>query len=111
MALGAVLFFCSGFAALLYQVVWQRLLAIFSGADLASITIIVAAFMAGLGCGSLAGGRIADQLTRRKAVIAFAMAELAVGLFGVASAFLYYDVLYLRFAPAAAGSPLVPLIL
>jgi spermidine synthase len=26
-------FFASGFAALLYQIVWQRMLGIFSGAD------------------------------------------------------------------------------
>jgi hypothetical protein len=36
-------FFTSGFAALLYQVIWQRMLAIFSGADVYSATIIVAA--------------------------------------------------------------------
>ena len=47
LAIGALLFFVSGFAALQYQVVWQRLLGIFSGADIQSATIIVAAFMAG----------------------------------------------------------------
>ena len=31
-------FFASGFAALLYQVVWQRMLALFSGADVFSVT-------------------------------------------------------------------------
>ena len=59
------LFFVSGFAALLYQVIWQRLLVIFLGADIYSITIIVGAFMAGLGIGNLAGGHIADRLTVR----------------------------------------------
>ena len=41
--LSAGIFFTSGVAALLYQVIWQRLLALFSGADLYSVTIIVAA--------------------------------------------------------------------
>lgn len=45
--LALVVFCASGFAALLYQVIWQRLLAIFSGADVYSATIIVAAFMGG----------------------------------------------------------------
>ena len=54
-------FFASGFAALLYQVIWQRLLAIFSGADIYSATVIVAAFMGGLGVGHLAGGHVADR--------------------------------------------------
>src|SRR5438876_3899862 len=57
------IFFTSGFAALVYQVVWQRMLVIFSGADVHSATIVVAAFMAGLGCGSV--GR-----TRRRPRIA-----------------------------------------
>ena len=43
--LSATAFFASGFAALLYQVIWQRLLVLFSGADLYSVTIIVASFM------------------------------------------------------------------
>ena len=47
------IFFTSGFAALVYQVVWQRMLVLFSGADVHSATIVVAAFMAGLGCGSV----------------------------------------------------------
>jgi hypothetical protein len=32
-------FFLSGFAALLYQIVWQRMLGIFSGADVQSATM------------------------------------------------------------------------
>src|SRR5262245_23536969 len=95
-ALPYVLFFGSGFAALVYQVVWQRLLVIFSGSDIQSTTIIVAAFMAGLGCGSVGGGRIADRLSASAGLMAFAAAELAIAGFGVVSASLYYDVLYQR---------------
>jgi spermidine synthase len=46
-----IVFFVSGFAALLYQVIWQRLLVFFSGADVYSVTLIVTTFMAGLGLG------------------------------------------------------------
>ncbi len=100
------IFFTSGFAALLYQVIWQRLLVIFSGVDVHSVTIIVAAFMAGLGSGSLAGGRIADRSSARASVWMFAGAELMVGLFAVISKWLYYDVLYGRF-PQLAGAPAI----
>ena len=89
-------FFTSGFAALLYQVIWQRMLAIFSGADVYSATIIVSAFMAGLGIGSLAGGHVADRVSERTSLVLFGLAELAVAAFGVLSARLYYDVLYAR---------------
>ncbi len=89
-------FFASGFAALLYQVIWQRMLAIFSGADVYSATIIVSAFMAGLGIGSLAGGHVADRISERTSLVLFGIAELAVAAFGILSTPLYYDVLYAR---------------
>lgn len=93
----ALLVFCvSGFAALLYQVIWQRLLAIFSGADVYSATVIVAAFMGGLGVGHIAGGHAADRVSRRTSLMLFGVAELAVALFGAFSGVLYYDVLYQR---------------
>ena len=95
-ASAALLFLISGFAALVYQVIWQRMLGIFSGVHIYSITIIVAAFMAGLGLGSLVGGRIADRLSHRKAVIGFGLCELVIGVFGFVSPWLYYDIAYHR---------------
>ena len=70
--LSAAAFFASGFAALLYQVIWQRLLVLFSGADLYSVTIIVASFMGGMGVGHLVGGQVADRVSpRRRSVSVF----------------------------------------
>jgi spermidine synthase len=101
----------SGFAALLYQVIWQRLLVIFSGADVYSVTVIVAAFMAGLGIGSLAGGHLADRLGPRTSAAAFAVAELLIGLFGLASKWLYYDTLYVRYPQLAQSELLAAMVL
>lgn len=98
-----VVFFGSGMAALLYQVVWQRLLVMFAGSDVHSATIVVAAFMAGLGLGSMAGGRIADRLSPRQRLLAFVGAELAIGAFGLVSAWLYYDVLYQKVGTYGLG--------
>ena len=91
-----ILFFVSGFAALVYQVVWQRTLTFFGGADVYSVTIIVSAFMGGLGFGSLAGGHLADRLDVRRCLLAFAACELAVAVFAIFSVNLYYDLLYVR---------------
>ena len=91
-----LLFFVSGFAALLYQIIWQRLLTFFGGADIYSVTIIVAAFMGGLGFGSVAGGHAADRLSGRGRLLAFAGCELAVALFAAFSTTIYYDLLYAR---------------
>jgi spermidine synthase len=95
--LPGIIFFASGFAALVYQIVWQRLLVIFSGSDVHSATVIVAAFMAGLGCGNMAGAQLADRSSRRANLACFAVAELAIAAFGFFSADLYYGVLYERF--------------
>src|SRR6185295_5414213 len=103
-ALPGLIFFASGFAALVYQIVWQRLLVIFSGSDVHSATVIVAAFMAGLGCGNLAGAQIADRLTPRANLACFAVAELAIATFGFFSADLYYGVLYQRFGHLGLGA-------
>ena len=52
----AVLFMLSGVAALIYQVVWQRLLFTLFGVNIESVTLIVSIFMFGLGVGAIVGG-------------------------------------------------------
>lgn len=78
-----VLFFCSGFPALLYQLVWQRALFRLFGVNVESVTVIVTAFMLGLGLGSLAGG----WLSRRAVPLLplLAAIELGTAAFGLAS--------------------------
>ncbi|WP_437953777.1 fused MFS/spermidine synthase [Sorangium sp. So ce296] len=77
-------FFLSGSAALVYQVVWQRALYAIYGVDILSITVVVTAFMLGLGLGSLAGGALSRRHPRA-AVTLFAIAELGIGLYGALS--------------------------
>jgi spermidine synthase len=86
----------SGVAALVYQVTWQRVLALHSGVGVYSVAMIVAAFLAGLGIGSMAGGALSARQGPRQALAAFAAVEAGVGLFGAVSAWLYYDLLYTR---------------
>jgi len=91
-----VAFFLSGASALVYQVAWQRMLALGSGASVYSMALIVAAFMAGLGIGSAWGGRLSTGMTPRRATGAFAGLELAIAAFGAASPWLFHDVLYVH---------------
>jgi spermidine synthase len=103
MALPTLLFvfFISGFTALLYQVVWQRLLGLFSGSDVRSVSIVVASYLAGLGLGSLLGGWLSDRLSRRHAVQTYGFCSLAIAAFAIASRFLFYDLLFRQLLPLA----------
>lgn len=77
-------FLLSGFAALLYQVVWQRALYAIYGINIESVTMVVTAFMLGLGVGSLAGG-IVSKDAKRPVLLYFSLVELGIGLFGLVS--------------------------
>jgi predicted membrane-bound spermidine synthase len=92
-------FFCSGFAALLCQIVWQRVLGIFAGSDTVSAALVVGAFLAGLGLGSILGARVADRLRPARALLAFAACEAGVALFALLSKPFLYDWLALGMAP------------
>ncbi|MES2710760.1 MAG: fused MFS/spermidine synthase [Pseudomonadota bacterium] len=87
----AVAFFCSGFAALLCQIVWQRMLGIFAGSDTVSAALVVGAFLAGLGLGSILGAKIADRLSPRHALLGFVIAETGVAGFALLSKLFLYD--------------------
>ena len=79
-----VLFLISGFAALIYQIVWQRTLYATYGVNIESITIIVALFMLGLGIGSMVGGIFAKKYPDHAPTL-FLACELGIGLFGIGS--------------------------
>lgn len=79
----AGIFFLSGFAALLYQVSWQRLLSVYYGVGPISTAIVVSVFMLGLGAGALIGGRLAAGV--RRPIVIYLLVESGIGLFGLAS--------------------------
>jgi spermidine synthase len=79
-----VIFVVSGFAALLYQVVWQRTLFAIYGINIESVTVIVTAFMLGLGVGSLLGGWLSKD-PKKPALLLFSLIEASIGLYGFLS--------------------------
>lgn len=73
----------SGFTFLVYEVSWFRMLALMVGATVAASTIVLVAFMAGLGAGArLFGGRLAAGGDPARLA---ALLLLSVGLCGLAS--------------------------
>src|SRR5215510_1012209 len=79
-----VLFFFSGFPALIYQLTWQRALFRIFGVNIESVTIVVTAFMLGLGLGSLAGGWLSKR-RRLPLLPLLAVIELLTAAFGIVS--------------------------
>jgi predicted membrane-bound spermidine synthase len=77
-------FLTSGMSSLFYQIAWQRLLGLFYGVGAISSAIVVAAFLFGLGLGSLFGGQLGRRELRRMLIVYMAI-ELGIGLFGIAS--------------------------
>jgi spermidine synthase len=86
-----ILFFLSGFPALLYQIVWQRALFTLYGVNIESVTMIVTVFMLGLGMGSLAGGWLSNR-PRARLLLAFGLIEFSVGVFGAASLWIFHRI-------------------
>ncbi len=77
------IFFFSGFAALMYQVSWQRLLTVHYGVGTVSITLIVSVYMFGMGIGSLFGGFLAERINNK--IFLYFIVELLIGFFGLIS--------------------------
>lgn len=82
------LFFLSGVPALLYQIAWLRALFMIYGTNIESVTAVVAAFLLGLGVGSLVGGAVSVRWSRHLLPI-FAAIELAIAAYGISSMTLF----------------------
>jgi spermidine synthase len=76
-----VLFFLSGAAALVYQVVWARMLHVVFGVTSFAVATVLAAFMAGLALGSLLGGRLIDR--RGEPLLVFSVLQVGIGVFAL----------------------------
>ena len=101
----SALFLCSGMPALIYQVVWQRVLFAIYGVNAESVAVVVSAFMLGLGLGGLLGGWLSSRYARQ-ALILFGVAELGVALFGLSSLRIFHWA-----ATYTAGSGLLSVVI
>ncbi|HEX7779361.1 MAG TPA: fused MFS/spermidine synthase, partial [Vicinamibacterales bacterium] len=72
---GLLLF--SGVCALVYQVLWLRLLSLTFGVTTYAASTVLASFMGGLALGSFAAGRVADRV--RRPLFLFGIVELLIG--------------------------------
>lgn len=75
-----ILFAVSGAAALIYEVVWTRLLTLQMGHGIAAASTVLAAFMGGLAAGAAVAGRRGGRLAPERALIVYAGLELLIGV-------------------------------
>src|SRR3989454_4317424 len=71
-------FFLSGATAVVYEVVWLRMLGLVLGHTVYAITTVLAAFMAGLGLGSVLFGRRAARFP--DPIRAYGVIEIGIGI-------------------------------
>jgi len=101
-----LVFTLSGAAGLVSEVLWSRRLTHVFGSTTLAISTVLAAFMGGLAAGSYAIGAWGDRKPRR-ALFAYGILELGIGVFGLAVPLLLraVEAVYLAFAPAMDRSP------
>lgn len=77
------LFFLSGSAGLIYEVIWKELLTNLLGSSTVAITIILASFMIGLATGSLIIGKKADNWNIEKTARFYIIIEILIALYAL----------------------------
>jgi spermidine synthase len=82
-----IFFFGSGFAALLYQVVWLKYLNLLFGSTTYAAAAVLAAFMCGLSLGSLAATRFPKLF--QSSLRSYGLLEIGIGLFAITFPHLY----------------------
>src|SRR2546426_9483645 len=80
-----VLFFGSGCAALIYEIVWFQLLQLVVGSSAVSLGVLLGTFMSGMCLGSLTLARLVSA--RLHPLRVYALLELGIGILGIAALF------------------------
>ena len=78
-------FVVSGFCSILYEIIWLRLSMAQFGVTTAMVSLVLSAFMGGLGLGSWGGGALVRKLHGRASPLRlYALAELLIGVSAIA---------------------------
>ncbi|MEK6776201.1 MAG: fused MFS/spermidine synthase [bacterium] len=101
-----LMFFLSGAAALIYQVVWVRSLSLIFGGSHLAVTAVLSIFMAGLAIGGYILGRYADHV--RKPLRLYGFLEMGIALFSILFIGLMkiYPWLYIHLAQGREENPI-----
>ena len=100
-----LVFFLSGAAGLIYEIVWARQLVLVYGNTTQAISTILVAFFGGIAVGSFFGGRLADRV--RSPLRLYGFLEIALALFVLATPRLFRLIheIYAGAYPSLQASP------
>lgn len=104
-ALVLCLFFASGALALIYQVVWARMMMHIFGSTALAVGTVLAGFMAGLASGSWLGGRLADRTPNSLRLYGWLELGIAVTALGAQLCLFRMESLYPGLHALLGGSP------
>jgi spermidine synthase len=83
-------FMVSGFVALGYEIVWTRLLQIFTGPSIYAFTLMLGVYLSGIAIGSIGISRVIDRF--KEPLLAFGILELILSFLGVIGLFWFQSV-------------------
>lgn len=121
-----VLFFFSGFSALIYEVTWARKLSLVFGTDSFAVSTIIAVFFTGLALGSFIFGKAVDRQkslgskkvqTAINPLLLYALLEVGIGVYAVFSPLIFkgvgsLQIVFLKsFNPSFTGFNIFTLLL
>jgi spermidine synthase len=104
-----LMFFVSGFAALVYQVLFAKQLALVFGSTSTATLTVLATFLGGMAIGSLLGSRLALKSSRP--LVLYAMMEMLIGGYCILTPFLFDLIQHLYVALASGQAPEAPILL
>ena len=73
-----VFFLISGMTALVYEIIWTRMLTLVFGHTVYSVSVVLAAFMAGLGFGSYLWGYAIDRVPKKNPLLIYGLVEILI---------------------------------
>jgi spermidine synthase len=101
-----IIFFLSGVAALIYEIVWTRYLSLIFGGSHLAITTVLAVFMGGLALGSYIIGKKSSSCKKLLRLYGFLELGIAVSALLFVTLMRFYPMIYVPLAQVSVTSPI-----
>lgn len=104
-----LIFFLSGFSALIYEVIWTRKMVLVFGNTAYAVATVISIYFLGLAVGSFLAEKFLSNFNPQKIIKVYALIELTIGIFALLTLIFFPFLQYLPLPPVI--SPLTILII